>query len=110
MIDQPYDYHADKRKAMDRKMEKVTPCNRYNWCEPSGSGCACRGCVNNSGGITDYEGWKDWVARNPEPAPVYCEKCGTRKYDVGGNEFVCCCPVIVKEGSRFLRNSIYPGD
>lgn len=67
MIDQPYDYHADKRKAMDRKMKKVYPDIRYRWCNPGTAGCACLGCVNNAGGITDYEGWKDWVERHPKP-------------------------------------------
>jgi len=35
-----------KFETIDKVMEQIRPENR-RWCEPTGLGCACKGCVNN---------------------------------------------------------------
>lgn len=61
---------TDKQKAFDMEMKAIASDVRYRWCNPGPMGCACTGCVNNYGKITDYHSWLDWVDRHPEPEPL----------------------------------------
>lgn len=56
---------------LDELMNKMPLLWRYYWCESVA--CACLGCANSSGGLTENgfnrKDWEQWVKEHPDSRP-----------------------------------------